>query len=868
MFRLLFIASLGLVLLGAGAPQAGARWFPWFGDGEEGQSMPKNMEKRYEMWGFEPEGIITEKDKKKPEAKELAINNTRSHYMTGAWLMAKGSPAEALKFFNDALQSDPDSMTIQSSIAEAYLALDRVDDAIEKCKVILQKDPKVVEAYLTLGKAYEKRGQADKAIESYRKGLESYPESLSLLEPLGNLYLRQQNNIQSNMQGVIEIFKRWHDQLRKGQRRNLYVMAVLAQFYKIDNQIDKAAAMYREAIQVYPDHMDLYVSLSEMLLKEGRRDEVLGVVKQGMIRNPFEPRLQALFERCAGSRKVAIEAYRKFADDYDQLCEIQLMWGQRSWQALRDYESAEIAFKRVLEFDANNRDALLGLSQILQLQSRWNDAKEYLRRLAAAWPDQTDAYKGLAAVQAQSGHWTEAADEYEAVIKIAPDDFDAYLKLALLREQSSQGLRATPFLEKALQRFTEPARQSAIYERMGSIYLEAGQTEEGIKALRKALEGRPKDPAIHVRLIKASLKAGKNPQDINELIAQARKAFGEKAYEFDELLAEIYQQNGMPDAAIESLRRAIESKPDLFDLRQQLIVQLILAKKHPEAEAAIKQAQERFGDKEKWKLTIAWADLYMEQDRYDEALRMLEPRVKEIKEGGAVDLSVKLPVFQAYAIALNKAKRRDDAIAIANEILKEAGKPDREEAREIVLRTCGYLFCDLKAWDKAKEIFDQLLTVSTTNDDYHYQMGAIYTEMKDGAKAESSFRRAIELNPRNFNAMNALGYLYADEGRNLTEAVDLIRKAMEFRPKAGYIIDSLGWAYFKKGELDQALKYLKEATSLPPVDAEIYDHLGDVYRKRGEIDLALKSWEEALKMQTDRPGLRDKIEKAKQEKIK
>jgi tetratricopeptide (TPR) repeat protein len=94
-------------------------------------------------------------------------------------------------------------------------------------------------------------------------------------------------------------------------------------------------------------------------------------------------------------------------------------------------------------------------------------------------------------------------------------------------------------------------------------------------------------------------------------------------------------------------------------------------------------------------------------------------------------------------------------------------------------------------------------------------------------------KKVIEINPKHADALNYLGYSYAERGINLEEAQSLIRRALELKPDSGYIMDSLGWAYFKLGKYDEALKHLLRAAELVKDDPLVLEHIGDVYKLMG-----------------------------------
>jgi Flp pilus assembly protein TadD len=91
--------------------------------------------------------------------------------------------------------------------------------------------------------------------------------------------------------------------------------------------------------------------------------------------------------------------------------------------------------------------------------------------------------------------------------------------------------------------------------------------------------------------------------------------------------------------------------------------------------------------------------------------------------------------------------------------------------------------------------------------------------------------------------LNYLGYMLADKGMRLPEALKLIRKAVELEPMNGAFLDSLGWAYFKLGEYELAEENLRQAVERDQTDPTVHDHLGDLYEKTGRIRLAAAQWE-------------------------
>jgi tetratricopeptide (TPR) repeat protein len=134
---------------------------------------------------------------------------------------------------------------------------------------------------------------------------------------------------------------------------------------------------------------------------------------------------------------------------------------------------------------------------------------------------------------------------------------------------------------------------------------------------------------------------------------------------------------------------------------------------------------------------------------------------------------------------------------------------------------------------------------------FHYVRGITYERSDQFSLAEKDFLRALELNPDQPQVLNYLGYSWVDKGLHLDRALGLIEKAIEATPNDGYIIDSLGWAYYRLGRFDEAVNKLELAVTLLPNDPEINDHLGDAYWRVGRKLEAGFQWKIAYAMDTE-----------------
>ena len=142
-----------------------------------------------------------------------------------------------------------------------------------------------------------------------------------------------------------------------------------------------------------------------------------------------------------------------------------------------------------------------------------------------------------------------------------------------------------------------------------------------------------------------------------------------------------------------------------------------------------------------------------------------------------------------------------------------------------------------------------------------YQRGIAYERLKEWPKAEPNFRKALELFPDQPQVLNYLGYSWVDMNMNLEEGLEMIKRAVDLRPSDGYIVDSLGWAYYRLGRFEEAVTELERAVSLKPDDPILNDHLGDAYWRVGRRLEATFQWSHARDMKPEPDVLATVLEK-------
>jgi Flp pilus assembly protein TadD len=202
--------------------------------------------------------------------------------------------------------------------------------------------------------------------------------------------------------------------------------------------------------------------------------------------------------------------------------------------------------------------------------------------------------------------------------------------------------------------------------------------------------------------------------------------------------------------------------------------------------------------------------------------------------------SMKPTAVVRVAQNLDVAGDREEALRRLNNVV--TSRPDDLDAISVL----GDLLRYDEQYVEAAQTYTRALELtggeSPSDWRFYYVRGIAYERAKEWPKAEADFLKALELNPDQPAVLNYLGYSWIDQDMHLEPALEMIEKAVEAQPQDGYIVDSLGWAFYKLGRIEEAVATLEQAVLLRPNDAEINDHLGDAYWTAGRKLEARFQW--------------------------
>ncbi len=458
-----------------------------------------------------------------------------------------------------------------------------------------------------------------------------------------------------------------------------------------------------------------------------------------------------------------------------------------------DLEGAGKYAQQVVAKTPDDRSARLTLA-VLALKHK--DYAEVRKQLAASAKGPftlltVSLFDGWAA--AASGDAAGATADMKTLAAQSGAEGMAAFHSALIADFMGQKEAADPFYKKALSLNPSSPR---VIEAYGNYLERMNRAADATALYQKAKSNPALGPVAEPGLARIAANKKPDPTVRSAEDGAAEALFG--------IAASLTDQNSA-EVSILYLRMALYLRPDLALAQVLLGGRFELLNKYEEAVAIYNQV-----DKASPYYRMAAVEAAVDQSRMnkkDEAIRQL----RVLAESHPGDSETWIALGDAY----RDADRSDDAIDAYTKAEKALGTPQK--------RDWPLFYARAMAEDKA----------------HHWD------------RAEADLDRALKLSPDQAELLNYLGYSWVDQSKRIPEALAMLEKARTLRPYDGYIVDSVGWAYYRLGRYDDAATTLEAAVLLVPGDATINDHLGDALWKAGRKMEARFQWNHALAFSAD-----------------
>ncbi len=503
----------------------------------------------------------------------------------------------------------------------------------------------------------------------------------------------------------------------------------------------------------------------------------------------------------------------------------------------KQYSEAQQAYEKALICDPDSSYILGKLPIILIKMGKYKGAAKWLREMIAKTPDDTSNRQLLAQLDVRNGETEEAIQLYNELIALQPENETNFLRLGVIFSKQHRYSDA------------ETSFKSGIALNNDSFF-------------------------AHLYLARLALQTG----DFDSAENWYHEALQINwSAEIATEIAEFYGATGSPEKAEPLFRAILEKHP--YDEKAGLgLVQTLLHQKMEKQALQVLDELQTHSEQPD-RIILITCRIYLRSGEFDKAAELL----KEIIENNeaaymlAVIYYEKKDIEKALQSLLHippGSDRYQDSIILQVRIFMDKNQEDlaisllhtvvasETDSTPALYALLASLYMEQKQIQDSYKTLDTGLEMFPDSKQLYYEYGLLLEQDGKQNQAIKSMERVLELQPEHAEALNYLGYTWANNNMNLDKALEYILLSNSLKPGNGYIQDSLGWVYFRRGELGEAITEILTAIQLEPEDPHIREHLGDIYKAQGKEKEALEAYrlaaEQFLK-QGEKNRILDKI---------
>jgi tetratricopeptide (TPR) repeat protein len=519
----------------------------------------------------------------------------------------------------------------------------------------------------------------------------------------------------------------------------------------------------------------------------------------------------------------------------------------RVFLAAKKYELAVRSLERGLVYDDSNPQLALLLADTLLKVNKGDQALSLLERHIDRQTPFVEFYEVLAKVLKALHREKEITPRLEAAARRDSKNIPLQYVLADRYREMGEVEKAEALYKDLLT--SQPTPQT--YRALAASLLKRKKAADFLKVMSDAWARPDSQDLVKPQLVAAAIDDTMAESMLDEGLQQATAktpTLSRSAFDVLSLIANNPGRSSQnKERRLEKLLRLqrllLEQSPtplaytEIADTQQRL-------GKYADAATTFEQLIAKFPNTRSVRSLVYLADYHRRAGHIEAAKTTLRDAIKLDPGDGDSQLLL--------AEVLRQVGQFDDAVAILRKaIKKEPSNPEYELALADFLAKSDHT-------DEAIKLFEELIKRYGDNDKIvsiaRQNLSVIYVERREFSKGEAQLELLLQRNPDDPLPNNDLGYLYADQGKNLEKAESMIRKALQEDPESFAYLDSLGWVLFKRGKLKEALEPLKKAADqmkseterrgIGP-DATILEHLGDVYFQLQQLDQANSAWRQA-----------------------
>jgi tetratricopeptide (TPR) repeat protein len=588
--------------------------------------------------------------------------------------------------------------------------------AAEEYKAALQADPASPYLALTLAELYASTGDIREAVAETKDVLTRDPDNLDARRLLGRVYLRSVGDLQGGTQGhtqeeteaVLHLAIEQFEQIVRLDHTSIEDHLLLGRLYRLNNETVKAETEFRAAVKLQPSSEDAVTTLALLYNEEGDATRALEIL-QSVPETERTPRIDS-------------------ALGY-------------SYEQKKDYGQAIKAYRKAVDLDKDNLDAVRGLAQNLLNDNQSDAALEQYKTIAAGDPQDAQTLLHISEIYRRDGQFEKAMDTLNKAQLVAPDSMEVEYNRAVIEEAVGKYDEATKRLEEMLERTEkssgtysafERSNRAIFLERLGTVYRDQNKTELAVAAFRKMIA---LGDDFAVRGYQQIIEAYRNAKNWTEATVTVREAAAKIPNDrgLQMVLAGQEADNGEADAAIARVQAMLKGNPsDDREVWIALAQMYSRLRRYPAAENALSKVMEESTKQEdKDYANFIAGSIYERQKKYDEAESYFH-KVLASDAKNATTLN-----YLGYMLA-DRGTRLDEALSL---IRRAVALDPRNGA---YLDSLGWVQFKMGKYDLAEATLHKAVDRMDNDPTVHEHLGDLYQKTNRLKLAVIQWERSLE----------------------------------------------------------------------------------------------------------------------------
>jgi len=584
---------------------------------------------------------------------------------------------KAIDEYRAAIEADPGSEYLTSGLAELYAKTGRIRDAVLEAQDILKRDPNNLEAHKLLGRIY--------------------------LRSLGDM---QSGNSCGSSNSVLKLAIEQYEQIVKIEPSNVDDHLLLGRLYRLNNDLQKAESEFKTAVKLQPDSEEAVTTLAYLYNEEGDATRAVQT-------------LSAVPDAGRSAKMYSALGY--------------------TYEQQKQYKEAINAYRRAIELDRDNLDAIRGLAENLMNDGQTDAALEQYKIIADANPEDAQTYVHMAEIYRKSGKFDLALENLKKAESMVQDSIEVPYNMAAVYQAQGRFDEAVQTLQDLLKKTEKPDNsytqgernnRAVFLERLGTVYRDQGKYPEAVEVFRKMIALGDDNAVRGYQQVIDTYRETKQWQQATAAAKEAvQKMPGDRGLQM--VYAAQLADSGQPDKALAEVQSLLKNKPEDRDVYITLAQMNTRLKRWDDAQHALDKAEQLSSkpDDKEYVYFLRGSTLER-QKKYDQAEEMFR-KVLANDPQNSMTLN-----YLGYMLA-DRGVKLEEALGLIKKAV------ELEPSNGAYLDSLGWAYYRLGKYDQAEE---QLVKASQrigTDPTVHDHLGDVYQKTGRLKLAVAHWERAV-----------------------------------------------------------------------------------------------------------------------------